>query len=159
MWLTSGFGSVGEAGSWRWAAAAEPGPGPVSVECVCAAVTAATVDVCERVSAGWGSAAAGRAAVAGGVGRRPSPWAEGTSLPSGPEECTGGTWASSPLASHLWASCAGSYLTSWTVQSKEGETVWVCELMVWISHLQKKLRVRTRRVAKSKIKGRWKEIL
>ena len=116
LWLTSGSGSVGGAGSWRRAAAAEPGPGPASVVCVRAAETAATVDVCERASAGWGSAAAGRAAAAGGVGRRPSPWAEETSLPSGPEECTGGTWASSPLASHLWASCDGSCLTSWTVR-------------------------------------------
>lgn len=45
----------------------------------------------ERVSAGSESAAAGRAAAVEEVGRKLSPWVEGTSLPSGLEECTGGT--------------------------------------------------------------------
>lgn len=46
---------------------------------------------CERVSAGSESAAAGKAAAVEEVGRKLSPWAEGTSPPSDLEECTGGT--------------------------------------------------------------------
>lgn len=59
---------------------------------MCAAVVAAaSVTVCEYVSAGLGSEAAERAAAVAGVWHRLSPWVEGTSPPFGLEECTGGT--------------------------------------------------------------------
>lgn len=118
-WLTWCW-LAAEAGSWRWAVSAGHGP----AWSVCDAVVAAvSVNVCEYVSAGWGSEAAGTAAAAAGVGRRLSPWAEETSPPFGLEECTGGTWASLLLASHLWASYVGSCPTSWTVQKREAKLV------------------------------------